>query len=753
MSIAQIIDFEPTSTSRGRVPTAQRLTLLKNGYMPIPVRGKHPAPKAWQKKTDTNAEDIELWEKVYPDATNTGILTRLTPAIDIDILAPDAAAAIEELVRERFEERGDILVRIGQAPKRAILLRTDTPFKKIAGDVIAPNGDTDQKIELLADGQQVVVFGMHPKTGKPYSWHGGDPSSVKHEDLPYVSGDDAKRFVGDAVARLIKEFGYTTISAAAARKAANGNGRARVVRLSENIKNGGELHDSLRDLAMSLLAKGAPRADVVTFLEEQMDRSTAPRDDRWRERRAEIPRLVDGAVKWLEERGAETSDAAGGDPDKILAEMNKQYAVVQIGGKTRVMGFEADPTYPGCETPVFQTFNDFRSFHNKHKILLPNAGGPATIGRGRWWLESPSRRQYDAVVYAPNVKTGTRICNLWRGFACEPREGDCSRYLEHMKNNVCRGNDEHYEYLLNKLAYGVQHPEKQGEVAVVLRGKEGVGKGKLVLTYGRLFGPHFKHISQPRHLVGNFNSLQQDCSVLFGDEVFFAGDRAHEGILKAIITEPTLQIERKGIDTITAPNRMHIFLSSNNAWVIPAGADARRFFILDVGDKHKQDFEYFAAIDEQMENGGLEALLHMLLNRDLSDFEVRRVPQTTALADQKQYSRRGIDALIEHVCSEGELFEGHGIYPNIAITSERDDHKGFFREAQSRFPDLKHTTWIVVSRALKEEWGCTPWKTNHLRGIQFPPLRELRDRFDKKFGAQDWERPDDDWWCVTGGGA
>jgi hypothetical protein len=39
--------------------------------------------------------------------------------------------AVEELARERFEERGYVLVRIGKAPKRAVLLRTDTPFPKI----------------------------------------------------------------------------------------------------------------------------------------------------------------------------------------------------------------------------------------------------------------------------------------------------------------------------------------------------------------------------------------------------------------------------------------------------------------------------------------------------------------------------------------------------------------------------------------------------------------------------------------------
>ena len=111
--------------------TSLRQQLWRSGYSPIPCDGKRPAPKAWEQKTETNAGEIELWEKVYRTASNTGILTRLTPAIDIDITDEAAAEAVAALARERFEERGYILVRIGKAPKRAVLLRTDTPFPKI----------------------------------------------------------------------------------------------------------------------------------------------------------------------------------------------------------------------------------------------------------------------------------------------------------------------------------------------------------------------------------------------------------------------------------------------------------------------------------------------------------------------------------------------------------------------------------------------------------------------------------------------
>jgi AAA domain/Bifunctional DNA primase/polymerase, N-terminal len=289
-------------------PTARRLRLLENGYAPLPIDGKRPPLKDWQKKTATNAAEIELWEKVHPSATNTGILTQLTPTLDIDITNPEAAEAIEALARERFEERGFVLVRTGQAPKRAILLRTDTPFKKITGTVVAPKGDTDQKIELLANGQQVVVFGTHPKTGKPYSWFGGEPTSIRHDELPYVSEDEAKQFVADAVALLVKDFGYKMPPAGPTETGkTNGHDPTNWRGLVDNVGQGRQLHDSLRDLAGKLIASGMDDGAAVNFLRGLMDSSSAPHEDRWQARYDDIPRAVSTAREKIGKRARQSN--------------------------------------------------------------------------------------------------------------------------------------------------------------------------------------------------------------------------------------------------------------------------------------------------------------------------------------------------------------------------------------------------------------------------------------------------------------
>jgi hypothetical protein len=205
----ELPEQEPTWLRLERA-TACRKRLLATGYAPLPVNGKAPPFNGWQDIAATN-KIIETWEIKYPDAASTGILTVSVPAIDIDIMHPEAAAAIEALAREHFEERGHILVRFGKAPKRAILLRSDEPFKKLVRKFVAPNRSSEQRIEIMADGQQVVAFGLHKDTKRPYTWHGGEPGAVAREELPYVRKDDVAAFLDAAAELLIREFGFKPI--------------------------------------------------------------------------------------------------------------------------------------------------------------------------------------------------------------------------------------------------------------------------------------------------------------------------------------------------------------------------------------------------------------------------------------------------------------------------------------------------------------------------------------------------------------
>lgn len=72
--------------------------------------------------------------------------------------------------------------------------------------------------------------------------------------------------------------------------------------------------------------------------------------------------------------------------------------------------------------------------------------------------------------------------------------------------------------------------------------------------------------------------------------------------------------------------------------MVPAGLGERRFMVLDVPKTHKDDYEYFKDIMNQMNNGGREAMLYDLMHYDYSHVNLRRIKKTNALLEQQIYS-------------------------------------------------------------------------------------------------------------------
>jgi hypothetical protein len=276
--------------------TSRRRALAKAGFAVIPSIGKRPAFDGWQNKHAATLDEIEGWEQEYPQAENTSILTRTTPALDVDIFQRDAAVAVEKLVRQRFGKRGLVLMRIGQPPKRAIPFRSDdVPFAKITVNLIASDGSTGQKIEFLADGQQIVFFGTHPDTRKPYNWHGPEADllelgEVRRDQLPPITEEEAKALVDDVVQLLIEKFSYKR------EKTAKNTGDSEIyTEAVGNIIAGTDLHASIRDLGASLIGSGVRPKVAKGLLHAIAESSTAPRDERFKERVEDIDRTVDSA--------------------------------------------------------------------------------------------------------------------------------------------------------------------------------------------------------------------------------------------------------------------------------------------------------------------------------------------------------------------------------------------------------------------------------------------------------------------------
>jgi hypothetical protein len=332
---------------------------------------------------------------------------------------------------------------------------------------------------------------------------------------------------------------------------------------------------------------------------------------------AEDKELIRQAVEEKLERG-------GG-----FERMNKRHAVVQLGSDVVVV--DEQPEQP----PVFMKLGGFHLWYSNDLV----ACGPQMIPISVLWLRWKHRRQYTRVVFDPQDKNPEHY-NLWRGFAVKPDASkSCDLFLEHVKDNICAGNDKHYQWVLGVLAHMVQKPHEKAGVAIALRSIEGTGKGFFAKWVGKLLCPeHRVVVSQSAHLTGRFNAHQQCALLIFCDEAFWAGDKQGEGALKHLITDEDLLIEPKHVNPFMVKNLSRLIVASNENWTVPASLRARRWCVLDVNPACANDREYFGAIETEMENGGLEALMHTLSTFDLNSINIYDVPKTAALLEQKEES-------------------------------------------------------------------------------------------------------------------
>jgi hypothetical protein len=371
-----------------------------------------------------------------------------------------------------------------------------------------------------------------------------------------------------------------------------------------------------------------------------------------------------------------------------LCSMNEEWFVVDENGSISVARFVDDPALKRKQL-VRYSFADFKRKFETRRYNDPDPRCPKqSIAEA--WLDWPAHKQYDRVVFqpckcpAPEERphpcphTPPDVLNLWRGFAVRPQAvGSCKRIHKHLLDVVCGGEWTLYEYLLNWMARLVQNPEKPGEVALVLRGKEGCGKSIVGRIFHRIFGQHALAVSSPKYVVGDFSAHLQDVVFLDCAEALFAGDRATASKLKAMITDPALIIERKGADPVPWPNALSFFMTSNDAHVVHAGSESRRFFVLDVSDSKCGDRVYFKALADEIDGDACGAFLHELLARDISAWEHRDFPVTDALRDQRERSLTGVLAWALDLASRGLVRTRNGSMPWRPFFGTRELYEDF----------------------------------------------------------------------------
>lgn len=251
--------------------------------------------------------------------------------------------------------------------------------------------------------------------------------------------------------------------------------------------------------------------------------------------------------------------------------------------------------------------------------------------------------------------------NLWTGFAAKPVEGNWSKLRDHIRHQICGGDEAHFNWFMTWIASVFARPGVKIPSSIAITGEQGTGKSKVFDWIRRAIGSAALKVSAGKHLTGTFNAHLDGKIFLTCEEAFWAGSKADGGVLKDLITSDTLQIEGKFMNMVERPNYVNVVFISNNKWVVPTdNDDARRFFVLDCLPTRKQDAAFFGAIDDEMENGGLDAMVYELMNWKpelvgLTWDSLRNPPVTEALRQQAGMGLSGPAGALVNCIEAGEI--------------------------------------------------------------------------------------------------
>ena len=187
--------------------------------------------------------------------------------------------------------------------------------------------------------------------------------------------------------------------------------------------------------------------------------------------------------------------------DDVIAQLNKEFAVADVGGKVVIL-------HKKKAQFDLKTKNAFKTWLGNRYVEVD--GKPKPLSEHlRFGTEIVPR----LIVLCSHRAEHTALVNYntWQGWAVEPTAGDCSKILRHVLDNVCRGDVQIFQWVIAWWAQLLQDPMNKPGTALVIVGPQGTGKTTLGEYMKRILGPHYVKVSDPRLVVGNFNSHHQSC--------------------------------------------------------------------------------------------------------------------------------------------------------------------------------------------------------------------------------------------------
>ncbi|MAB50943.1 MAG: hypothetical protein CMG80_04250 [Marinobacter sp.] len=239
------------------------------------------------------------------------------------------------------------------------------------------------------------------------------------------------------------------------------------------------------------------------------------------------------------------------------------------------------------------------------------------------WLESIDRKNVDRIVFNPKDDCDDNEFNIWKGFAYKQTD-DCDvtkiqKWLDHIKSIWADDDETTFEYILNWFARILQQPWKKNNICLVLHSIEGVGKSFILDMIGKIIGKDYYYsTSSLKHILGDFNGDAEGKILVNLNETNWGGDKKMVGAFKEFITDNSIVINKKGIQSYTIDNYANTIITTNEEWIVNINNGDRRFNLRECkNEKYSRDYY------EEISKTPLQEIANYLYSRDITHYDPR----------------------------------------------------------------------------------------------------------------------------------
>jgi hypothetical protein len=253
-------------------------------------------------------------------------------------------------------------------------------------------------------------------------------------------------------------------------------------------------------------------------------------------------------------------------------------------------------------------------------------------------------------------RTGAQCFNLYRPPMLQLGDAaEAAMWLDHVQNVF--GSDSNH--IISWLAHRVQRPQDKINHALVLGGKQGIGKDTLLEPVKYAIGAWNFIEAAPAHLLGRFNAFVKSVILRISEARDLGEVNRFQFYdhMKAYTAAPpdVLRVDEKNIREYSVLNCCGVIITTNHKTDgIYLPADDRRHFVA-WSDLDKDDFDqdYWTRLWAWYVNGGIQHVAAYLTQLDISAFNAKAPPpKTEAFWDVANASRASEDAELADVLDQ-----------------------------------------------------------------------------------------------------